>query len=177
MKKNRLFFILLLLTIQCKTGKQAFDAEKLSSPVRELVATVEKNGFIGTEQIGRPGETSEAYQTRMALLEAATDTELIILTEHPDGEVAATAFQGLVNRDYNELKEVLLDFTKGERSLNYIQGDMFMEMSLLEFAYLYVLEYDLDDSTSTGGTKIEIGLSAEEKAFIRNRILALRQPQ
>lgn len=173
-------FFLVVLTIaigltHCKSNRVVFNDDQIRPVVKALAEQIVKDDFVGTESVGRTGETSPAYETRMALINAATEDELVQLLRHPEGEVAATAFEGLAKKNYPNLKSELMNLTGGERFLNYIKGDIFSDLSLLEYAYLYVLKYDINDPDGVTEETLDQGLTSAEKAFIRNRILSLRQ--
>lgn len=176
---KKIFFIALIFVasglFQCKSQKNAFDGDSIRPGVMGLAGQIEQDDFIGTESVGKTDETSPAYHTRMALINTANEAELIQLLNHPDAEVAATAFEGLALKNHPDLKKELLNLSEGERFLNYIQGDIYTELSLLEYAYLYVLKYDINHPDGETEETQALDLNSAEKAFIRNRILALRQ--
>lgn len=140
----------------------------------ELVNFLIETDYIGTERVGRSPEPSAAYASREALLSMASKEELLELINHPEGEVAATAFDGLVRQDYPDLKTELLNLSKGDRKLNFLKGDIAFIMPALEFAYVHILGNDFDGGRSEN-EPIDIGLSKDEKAFVENRIMAIRQ--
>jgi len=171
------FSILMLLVLfSCKSGKDVSNPEQdtLGPAVSEMINRLVEADYIGTESIGRSPEPSPAYANREALLSLATEEELLKLIDHPEGEVAATAFEGLVRRNYTELKTALLNLSKGDRTLRYIQGDMFFTMPALEYAYVNILGNKMEGNL-VENTRVDIGLSSAEKAFVENRILAIRQ--
>lgn len=169
-------FFMFLLLISCQSGKNTagYDSSQLSPELIELVNLLIETDYIGTEKIGRSPEPSEAYATREALLSMASEEELLALIDHPEGEVAATAFEGLLRRDYSEIKKELLNLSKGDRKLSYIKGDVVFVMPAIEYAYVNLLGNDFDRNPSDI-EKVEIGLNKAEKAFVENRIIAIRQ--
>jgi hypothetical protein len=174
MKALRILFLLLL--ISCKSGSDlsAFSYGELSPELTEMVKLLEETDYIGTQSIGRTNEPSAAYANREALLSLASEKELLRLINHPEGEVAATAFEGLVRKNYNDLKKELLNLSKGDRHLSYIKGDIVFVMPALEYAYVIILGNQLDGDYGEN-TIVNIELSEEEKAFVENRIMAIRQ--
>ena len=168
--------VLVFLLFSCKSGKDVSTLEqnKISPELTELVNLLIETDYIGTERIGRSPEPSGAYASREALLSIASEEELLALISHPEGEVAATAFDGLVRRHYSDLKTELLNLSKGDRKLNFLKGDIAFTMPALEFAYVNLLGNDFEESISENKL-IEIGLSDSEKAFVENRIKAIRQ--
>ncbi|HKK40071.1 MAG TPA: hypothetical protein VJ949_11680 [Cryomorphaceae bacterium] len=174
MKAWQILFMLLI--ISCKSGKDLsrFNDDQISPELSEMVNRLIETDYIGTEKIGRSPEPSAAYASREALLSMASEEELLALIDHPEGEVAATAFEGLLRNRYSDLKMELLNLSKGDRTLNLIQGDVVFTMPALEYAYVNLLGNDFD-STSNQNKPIKIGLSDAEKAFIENRIMAIRQ--
>ncbi|MCZ4409511.1 hypothetical protein O3Q51_11870 [Cryomorphaceae bacterium 1068] len=173
------FYILFLfLLFSCKSGKDVstFSYAELSPELTELVKLLVETDYIGTQSIGRSNEPSVAYANREALLSIASEDELILLINHPEGEVAATAFEGLVRKNYSDLdlKEELLNLSKGDRLLSYLKGDVVFVMPALEYSYVIILGNELDGNFSEN-TIVNIGLSEAEKAFVENRIMAIRQ--
>lgn len=150
------------------------EQDKISPELTELVNLLIETDYIGTERIGHSPEPSAASTSREALLSMASEEDLLALISHPEGEVAATAFEGLVKQDYRDLKTELLNLSKGDRKLNFLKGDIAFTMPALEYAYVNILGNDFDGSISEN-EQIEIGLSNNEKAFVENRIKAIRQ--
>ena len=140
----------------------------------DLVNLLIETDYIGTEKIGRSPEPSAAYASREALLSMASDEELLALIDHPEGEVAATAFDGLLRRNYSGIKNELLNLSKGNRKLSYIKGDIVFVMPAIEYAYVNLLGNDFEGNPGEA-EQVEIGLSSAEKAFVENRIIAIRQ--
>ncbi len=174
MKAVQILFLFLLFS--CKSGKEVsgFNSNQLSPELIELVNLLVETDYIGTQSIGRTNEPSAAYANREALLSRASEEELTILINHPEGEVAATAFEGLVRKNYSDLKNELLNLSKGDRQLSYIKGDVVFVMPALEYAYVIVLGNEMDGH-SVENTRVNVGLSDAEKAFVENRIMAIRQ--
>lgn len=148
--------------------------EQLNPATQEMVELLIESDFVGTERIAKGGATSVEYVNRISLMESATDKELLALLGHPEGEVTATAFEGLATRDYSELKTILLNLTEGEKMVNYMAGDVYQTIPVLEYAYVYVLQYEFENPNPSVAP-VEIGLTPEERAFVENRIKALRQ--
>jgi hypothetical protein len=173
--KNHVFASVLII-VACKANRPAsdFDSGSLSPATAERVSALVEFDFVGTERIARQDETSVAFTNRQALMDTATDEELLNLMGHPEGEVVATAFEALAKRRHVDLKRILLDLSEGEKRVNYLQGDVFLEMSVIEYAYVYVLNNQFEQKLNAG-EPVPIGLKPEEKAFIENRIKALRQ--
>ena len=174
MKAVNILFLFVLLS--CKSGKEvlSFNSDQLSPELTELVNLLVETDYIGTQSIGRSNEPSLAYANREALLSIASEEELILLINHPEGEVAATAFEGLVRKKYGDLKNELLNLSKGDRQLSYLKGDVVFVMPALEYAYVIILGNELA-GISGKNTRVDIGLSEAEKAFVENRIIAIRQ--
>lgn len=165
-----------VLLFSCKSGHEISNSDltNLSPETAELVALLIETDYIGTEFVFRTPEPSVAYANREALLTLASENELITLTEHPEGEVAATAFEGLVRNEYADLKTEFLRLSAGDRKLNFIQGDVVYPMPALEYAYVNVLGNSLEGAATTSAF-VPIGLTEAEKAFVENRIKAIRQ--
>ena len=159
--------LVLLLLFSCKSGKDVstLEQDNISPELTELVNLLIKTDYIGTEKVGRSPEPSAAYASREALLSMASEEELLLLTNHPEGEVAATAFEGLIRRHYSDLKTELLKLS---------EGDIAFTMPALEYAYVNLLGNDFEGGHSENEV-IEIGLNGAEKAFVENRIKAIRQ--
>lgn len=170
------YILLVVLLLSCKWGKDVstFEQSQISPELTVLVNMLIETDYIGTEKMGRSSSPSAAYANREALLSIATEEELIKLISHPEGEVAATAFEGLSRRNYNYLKRELLNLSEGDRQLSYIKGDIVFVMPALEYAYVNILGNEFRGNSGVG-EQIRIGLEPTEKAFIENRIMAIRQ--
>lgn len=168
--------LILLLLFSCKSGKDVstLEQDNMSPELTELVNLLIETDYIGTEKVGRSQEPSAAYASREALLSMASEEELLLLTSHPEGEVAATAFEGLIRWHYSDLKTALLNLSEGDRKLNFLKGDIVFTMPALEYAYVNLLGNDFEGGHGENEV-IEIGLNDAEKAFVENRIKAIRQ--
>jgi hypothetical protein len=160
----------------CKSNQDIskFDYDDISPELKILVENLIKTDYIGTEKIGRSPELSPAYANREAIFSLAGQEELLALIDHPEGEVAATAFEGLAKMEYADLKTELLNLSKGDRALNFIKGDVIFTMPALEYAYINVLGIGFDEENSENHP-LETDLTKDEKAFIENRIKAIKQ--
>ena len=166
----------LIVLFSCKSGKNISTSEQteLSNEVAEMVESLIKTDYIGTENLGRSSQVSPAYIDRENLLSTAREKELLALIDHPEGEVAATAFEGLVRKEYPNLTEQLFKLGDENRKLNYIKGDVLIVMSALEYAYVVVLGNDMHENP-VKSARVKIGLTSAEKSSVEKKIISIRQ--
>lgn len=157
-------------------GGSGFDSDKVSPHVLDMADDIAKEGFVGTQSIGRNPAVSPTHVLRMEFIRTATVEELLEFLNHPSGVVKATAFEGLHAKGYTDLKQSLLDLSEGDDVIRYIHGDVEYFLPLVEYAYTVVLGMTLEGESPAYAPveTVPIGLSATEKAFVENRILAVR---
>lgn len=139
----------LFCTTACRPKVEISDSEKkslnLSSEVKQLVDEISADNYIGTEQVARKPEMDPAYARRLKLMRIASDDELLALTGNPNAIVSLTAFQGLYNRGNETVPAIFKGFRKRKDVITYLRGDVAMDMPMLEYAYVYVMHYQIPD--------------------------------
>lgn len=114
---------------------------KLSKKVEELSRQIALDNYIGTEFIARKQEVDSAYLRRQELMDIGTDDELLALTGDPNPVVSLTAFQGLYNRENPVVPTIFNGYKSRTDRIRFVQGDIMMDMPMLEYAYTHVMHY------------------------------------
>lgn len=141
-------FILLVFTA-CKSESKVVDADKnvikLSDKVEDLRRQIAHDNYMGTEFIARKQQVDSAYLRKQELMHIATDDELIDLTGDPSAVVSLTAFQGLYNRGKSVVPIIFNGYKSRIDRIRFLKGDLLMEMPMLEYAYVHILNYQMSD--------------------------------
>ena len=182
---NSIFYLSVLLlvftTLSCRQKVDLSESEKkplmLSTEVEELAAEIAIDNYIGTETVGRMPDMDPAYARRLKLMRIATVDELLTLTGNPNAVVSLVAFEGLYNRDNPTVPSIFEGFIKRGESIRYLKGDVMMEIPLLEYAYVYVMNYKIPDENPPSEVEFadpKFPLSEEKQEMIVQRIDGLR---
>jgi hypothetical protein len=176
--RHSILLFLLLCFFSCKSGQKAadFDFKGMNPLLSEMVAGIVSDDHISTPSVGRSRQPSESYANRRALMDVATDEELVRLLDHPDGEVRVTAFEALQERGYSDMTEALMSIRTPALEVDYLMGDIAFKMPALEYAYVAVLGNAIpgEELVYQNAELKDIGLSAEQKAMIVKDILEQR---
>ena len=182
--KNNLFFLLMVILVSsaaCKSKIDISESEKvpmnISGEVTALVDKIQEDNYIGTEQVSRKPEMDPAYARRLKLMRIATDSELLALTGNTSAVVSLIAFEGLYNRENATVPAIFEGFRKRKDIIQYIRGDISMEMPMLEYAYVYVMQYTIPDEqppSEIEQSEPKFTLAKEEQDAIIERIDGLR---
>ncbi len=172
---------MIILTFSCRQKVEVSEFEKkplmLSDEVEKLASEIAKDNYIGTETVGRMPEMDPAYARRLKLMRIATDDELLTLTGNPNAVVSLVAFEGLYNRENETVPAIFDGFLERSESIRYLKGDVMMEIPLLEYAYVYVMNYQIPDEEPPSEVEVadpKIVLSKEKQDEILLRIDGLR---
>ena len=184
LKLNPIFYIgliLLIFSIGCRQKVEVSEFEKkplmLSDEVEELASEIAKDNYIGTETVGRMPQMDPAYARRLKLMGIATDDELLTLTGNPNAVVSLVAFEGLYNRENETVPAIFDGFLERSESIRYLKGDVMMEIPLLEYAYVYVMNYQIPDEEPPSEVEVadpKFTLSKEKQEVVLLRINGLR---
>ena|SRR5690554_1071440 len=158
----------------CKSEFKAVDADRkgivLSKEVKELREQIAHDNYMGTVYIARKPEVDSAYLRKQTLIKIATDDELIDLTGDPNPVVSLTAFQGLYNRAHSVVPIIFNGYKSRTDHIPFVHGDLITDMPLLQYAYVYVMEYNIPDDpligeTFEGNPKFELSQSEQEEVM------------
>jgi len=173
-----LFFIAILL-IGCRSKESLqVDVAGVRPEIESIAKEIEKDNFIGTDQIGRMPGTSQAFARRQDLMQKASNEELVQLTDDDNPAVSLTALEGLYKRSYEKIPELMAKYAERDDSIHYIKGDLSMPMPALEYAYTYILHKPmpgekLPDELEEPFTRFQLPESLE--ATIIEKIRELRK--
>lgn len=169
-------FAILVVFCACKTNKKVpADVDKpiqLSSEIIELRNEIAKANYIGTEQTSRKPGMDPNFAERLKLMRIATDDELLTLSGDTSSVVALTAFEGLYKRGNKVVPDIFNGFMERSDIINYIKGDLFQTMPMLEYAYVNVLHYKIPnevfpDEVEGGEPKYALSDSDQKKAILK----------
>lgn len=174
-------FISLLTLIGCKQNKEILsgigEPIKLSAEVATLRSAITAANYIGTEYSSRKPNVDPNYTNRMKLMRIATDEELLTLSGDTNAVVSLTAFEGLYNRG-NEIVSVIFEgYRSRSDMIMYLKGDIAMEMPMLEYAYVYVMDYKMPGEKHPAGVEMlkpKFELSDAEQTEVALKIAELR---
>ncbi|WP_109700387.1 hypothetical protein [Chitinophaga deserti] len=105
--KVSLSLIILTISIACN-AQTRFDHGTISHKTAELISAIEKVNVLKGPVIGDGGERPMQYENFELLEKAATQKELITLTDHPNPTVRCYAFWALNNRGDVKLLPIVL---------------------------------------------------------------------
>jgi hypothetical protein len=138
-KTFSLLFFAILFLVACKSKEPVqVDVAGVRPEIEAIAQKIEKDNFIGTDQIGRMPGTSQAYARRQELMQKASNEELIQLTDDANPAVSLTAIEGLYKRSYDKLPEIMAKYAERDDYIHYLKGDISMPMPALEYAYTYI---------------------------------------
>ncbi len=163
---------ILFLSFACHRN---MTGSELSENSAVLVNAMEADSFIGTKSIGRTMDISPEYTRRHALMAEATTEELVALVGHENPVVGLSAFEGLVARDYLEVKPLLDYFAASKFQVHYIRGDVSSHISTLEYAYVLILEMPVEPKVLSIVEYANHGLSVQEQEDYLSQINALQE--
>lgn len=192
--KNQLLFIRLSLFLTlasgcfiffgCNSHKSKINADKnnvkLSKEVEKLVEEIKQDNYMGTPYIARGTVIDSAFIRKEKLQNLATEEELYQLAINPHPIIRLTAFQGLYDRYPEFAQSVFENYKKQSETITFIKGDIVLNMSGLEYAYVYILNYEIlneEGNYDNENTIRKIELSQEEQNQITHLILKLRMEE
>ncbi len=139
------------------------------SDLTALVKAVAADNFIGTEIVGKGGGESEAFVRRKELMTQATTSQLDSLVNHENIVVSLSAFEGLALRGDESVAENIKVYLDNQR-VQIIQGDIAHQVSALEYAYVEVLGYAMNNVTLTPDHEVLIQLTDDTKRVVERHI-------
>jgi hypothetical protein len=184
--RNAILFLVIAIStaVGCSSqgnfSKSYFDTRVISEETRLLADSISRDTYIGTEQMGRLPIPAPAYLRRQALMRNAKDAELHMLLDHPDAIVRLVAFEGLYERSDARIPDLLEKIAADGAIIQYIKGDISSQIPALEYAYVYVMRYEMPEEPAPSEltpAAPKFDLPAETRAEMVRRIAALRKQQ
>lgn len=147
----------------------------LENNVAELVEKIKSDNYMGTPYIARSTTKDPAFLRKQKLYDIATDKQLVELANHPNPIVSLTAFQELYNRNHSSISQVFENYFTNTDFITFVKGDVVLEMSVLEYAYTQVLQYDElhNHEGFNQGNKSKLNLSAQDQMKVVTQIKKL----
>ena len=130
---------------------------------------IAQNGYISGRFVGEGGFRSAQYDRRIWIMKNATESELLKLTEYPNGTIKTIAYEGLLRKpnfaDKNKI--VLKAISETEYFTNYESGCFITYMTIGEYIVDYILQIgDLSPPPPPGDFWSKFGLSEKEHSEI-----------
>ncbi len=164
-----MLFLLAASAWSCKSQKQTGDsASIISEKTKELAQKVRNDNLISSERIGRDSQSSPSYQKAEQLKEQASLSELRLLTDDENAVLSGVAFEGLSEREYDEIDEVLVKFIERDDRVSVVTGDILRDIPLLQYAFENVLGYSVNDPMQKPEKAKQI--SPELERIIRSKL-------
>ena len=149
-----------------------FDLSEIRAQVLDSVIQVEKANYVSSGSVGDGAVTPDLWYTRQWIIKQATPEELLILLNYPNSAVRATAFEGLYDRKYNDIYDLLVDIIDtSNHDLHYVSGCLGYDLTLGEHLYQNVLQYSVDDAIAPPPlTNRKVELTDEQRQIISNKL-------
>jgi hypothetical protein len=144
----------------------------VSKPIKDSVLVAKNIGYTGG--IGPNGRSMEKYaQTRLWIMNNATDSELLNLIKYPNGTVKAIGYEGLIKKtDFKEKTNLILKSIEDkEFNVFYSAGCEGFELEISEYLMRFILTDDNHLPPIEPELKIDYGLSRYDKAKIMTAYL------
>ena len=135
----------------------------IRSQIKDSIKVAEPNG-LSSGLVGLVPKRNQQYFRQMWIMENATKSELLKLTDYPNATVKGIAYEGLIRKEtFNNKSDLILKaITDKEFKINYQTGCTWIQMSISEYLIEFVLYINdkappppIDLKNQFGLTKIE----------------------
>lgn len=116
---KRIFYTSILAV--CMIALMSF-ADRKQDPVSVIVEEIAKHNVYEYGKIGFTGLKSKQFDRFLSLIEIASDSQLLQLTQHANVVVRIYAFQACTKRGIEIPKEILLKFKRDNSMVKTING-------------------------------------------------------
>lgn len=137
-----------------------FDKRKISGRIKTIVARIEKENTVKGSAVGIGGTKPKQYDNFVELRAGATKTELIELTNHPNGAIRCYSFWALTHDTTANLLPILIKHISDDEQVSTLfecmrtdemVGDFFIDLTARHYFgvnsnKLTPLEYEYLDS-------------------------------
>ncbi|MCH2032286.1 MAG: hypothetical protein MK202_02105 [Tenacibaculum sp.] len=126
---------------------------------------IAQNKLVSGRFVGEGGVKSSQYNRRKWIMKTATVSELLKLTDYPNGTIKTIAYEGLLRKPHFHDKSniALKAISETDYFTNYESGCMVTDMTIGEYIVDYVLQIgDLSPPPPPGGFGLKFGISEEE---------------
>lgn len=112
----------------------------ISDQVRDSIKIAEYGG-ISSGWVGIAPKKPKQYDRRFWIMKNASESELLKLTEYPNGTIKTIAYEGLIRKkDFDKKSELILKaLDDNEFTIEYASGCTGMPMRISEYLVDYVL--------------------------------------
>ncbi len=93
--------------LQTNWRREVFNPAEISETIQEIVKKIADKGIINGEAVGLSGDRTEQYDNFVELKKLATQTELLLLVNHPNPAVRAYSFWALTEYQNIDLLPII----------------------------------------------------------------------
>lgn len=129
---NNLFKIMFLLVATISHGQFKYDESIIATKTKNIVAKIAKENRLTDKFIGSAGSPSHQYEN-FEKLKNASATELVALTNHPNGVVRCYAFWALGLRSNVDVFEIVKEHLNDDEIIEYQSGCIIMREKVGDF--------------------------------------------
>ena len=149
-KRNRFSIVFPILTIigigivaVLSSGYEkswSYNWNGISDQVRDSIKVAEYGG-ISSGWVGIAPKKPKQYDRRFWIMKNASESELLKLTEYPNGTIKTIAYEGLIRKkDFDKKSELILKaIDDNEFTIEYASGCTGMPMRISEYLVDFVL--------------------------------------
>ena len=146
-----------------------YDWNGIRQQIKDSVKVAEYGG-ISSGVVGIAAKRPKQFDRRVWIMKNATESELLKLTEYPNGTIKSIAYEGLIRKPEfkNKTDLILKAISDTEYPIEIQSGCVGTNMNISEYLVDFVLYIDDKSPPSPIGFENTFGLSESE----RNKILA-----
>tara|TARA_R110002012_G_scaffold321209_1_gene548156 strand:- start:1237 stop:1830 length:594 start_codon:yes stop_codon:yes gene_type:complete len=146
-----------------------YDWNGIRQQIKDSVKVAEYGG-ISSGVVGIAAKRPKQFDRRVWIMKNATESELLKLTEYPNGTIKSIAYEGLIRKPEfkNKTDLILKAISDTEYPIEFQSGCVGTNMNISEYLVDFVLYIDDKSPPSPIGFENTFGLSESE----RNKILA-----
>jgi hypothetical protein len=135
----------------------------ISEEVRNSVKVAEYDG-ISNGGVGISNRKPKQYDRRHWIMQNATESELLKLTDYPNGTIKTIAYEGLIRKsDFNNKTGLVLKSIKDtEYPIEYQMGCVGAQMYISEYLIDFVLNINNESPLLPDGLKNRYGFSEND---------------
>ena len=135
----------------------------ISDQVRDSIKVAEYGG-ISSGWVGIAPKKPKQYDRRFWIMKNASESELLKLTEYPNGTIKTIAYEGLIRKkDFDKKSELILKaLDDNEFTIEYTSGCTGVPMRISEYLVDYVLFIDDKSPPLPDGLYNQYNLSETE---------------
>jgi hypothetical protein len=143
--RHLITIIILTLTLNCFGQRYQFDKAKISGPTNQIVSKIAKENILMGSAVGNAGVRPKQFDNFTELQKVATESELIELTNHPNGVVRCYSFWALTYDTSINLLPILITHISDDENVSTMfgcivssekAGDFFIDLATPQYVDL-----------------------------------------